>query len=61
LFKGSTQNFDDTNIIDVEVSRVFGEYGKDALGNQICEEVFVARLFGRNDRPNGLAEFLNRA
>ena len=57
LRKGAAHDFDDADIVDVEVGGVFGQDSKDRFCNEGGEEVFVAALFGGDNRADGFAEF----
>ncbi|KAI6767184.1 hypothetical protein HG531_011544 [Fusarium graminearum] len=49
LLQASTHDLDDTDVVDVEVSGVLGEYGEDGLSNKIGKESLVSVLLAGND------------
>jgi hypothetical protein len=57
LREGAAHDFDDADVVDVEVDGVFGEDGEDGFGDEVGEEVFAAGLFGGDDGADGFAEF----
>jgi len=57
LGEGTAHDFNDADVVDVEVYRVFGEDGEDGFGDEGGEEIFAAGLFGGDDGADGFAEF----
>lgn len=55
--EGAAHDFDNADVVDVEVDWVFGEDGEDGFSDEVGEEVFAAGLFGGDDGADGFAEF----
>ena len=57
LRERAAHDFDDADVVDVEVEGVLGQDREDGFGDEVGEEVFAAGLLGGDDGADGFAEF----
>ncbi len=56
LVEAAAHDFDDANVVDVEVGRVLGQDRQDGLSDEAGEDILVAVLLAGNDGAQGLCE-----